>query len=118
MSWNEAAEMKLSVSSDALVMPSRTGVGFGGFAALFRQRLRFLSRNRACRPGRPRGAGVARIGDLHLAEHLADDDLDVLVVDLDALEAINLLHFVDQVFLQLLRPADIEDFVRSAPDLR
>ena len=30
----------------------------------------------------PEERGVARFGDVHLAEHLADDDLDVLVVDL------------------------------------
>ena len=53
------------------------------------------------------------LGDLHLAQHLADDDLDVLVVNLHALEAINFLHFVDQVLLQILRSADLEDFVRN-----
>ena len=60
----------------------------------------------------PEQRGVARIGDLHLAQHLAHDDLDVLVVNLDALEPVNFLHFVHQVFLQILRPADFENFVR------
>ncbi len=61
----------------------------------------------------PEQRSVARIGDLHLAQHLAHDDLDVLVVNFDALEAINFLHFVDQVFLQFLRSADFENFVRN-----
>ena len=52
-----------------------------------------------------RSGGVAGLGDLHLAQHLADDDLDVLVVDFHALEAVNFLHFVDQVLLERLRPA-------------
>ena len=30
MSWNEAAEMKLSVSREALVMPSRAGMAAAG----------------------------------------------------------------------------------------
>ncbi len=30
----------------------------------------------------------------------------------DALQAIDLLHFVDEVLLQFLRAADVEDFVR------
>ena len=60
----------------------------------------------------PEQRGVARIGDLHLAQHLAHDDLDVLVVNLDALEAINFLHFVHQMLLQILRSADLENFVR------
>jgi hypothetical protein len=36
----------------------------------------------------------------------------VLVVDRHTLETINFLHFVDQVLLQFLRAADVEDFVR------
>ena len=60
----------------------------------------------------PEERGVARLGDAHLAQHLADDDLDVLVVDRHALQAINFLHFVDQMLLQFLRSADVENFVR------
>ena len=37
----------------------------------------------------------------------------MLVVDFDALEAVNLLHFVDEIFLQVLRSADLEHFVRD-----
>ena len=33
--------------------------------------------------------GVARVLDLDLAEHLADDDLDVLIGDIDALQAVD-----------------------------
>ena len=40
--------------------------------------------------------------DLHLAEHLGDDDLDVLVVDVDALGAVHGLHLADQVVLHRL----------------
>ena len=46
-----------------------------------------------------RPAGVV---DAHLLQHLADDQLDVLVVDLDALRLVDLLHLVDEV--QLDRP--------------
>ena len=35
--------------------------------------------------------GVAAVGDLDLLQHLANDHLDVLVVDLHALESIDLL---------------------------
>ena len=57
--------------------------------------------------------GVARVLDADFAEHLADDDLDVFVVDLDFLEAVDLLDFVDEVFLELLGAADVEDFLRG-----
>ena len=39
----------------------------------------------------PEEVRIARIGDADLAEHLADDDLDVLVVDFHALQTVNLL---------------------------
>src|SRR5438132_156113 len=56
--------------------------------------------------------GVARILDAHLLQHLTDDDLDVLVVDADALEAVDLLDLVHQVLLHLLDALDPQDVVR------
>ena len=48
----------------------------------------------------------------HPAQHLPDDDLDVLVVDLHALEPVDLLDLVHQVAGQLLLAQDPEDVVR------
>src|SRR4030095_12752129 len=48
----------------------------------------------------------------HPPEHLADDDLDVLVVDGHALQAIDLLHLVDEVALQLAVAEDRQVVVR------
>jgi hypothetical protein len=45
---------------------------------------------------------VARVENLHLLQHLADDDLDVLVVDLHALEPVDVLDLVDEVVRQRL----------------
>src|ERR687897_1688213 len=42
---------------------------------------------------------VAWVVHDHLAQHLAYDDLDVLVVDVYALRAVDLLHLIDQVAL-------------------
>src|SRR6266849_6160794 len=56
--------------------------------------------------------GGPRLGNAHLAQHLAHDDLDVLVVDRYPLQTVNLLDFVDEMFLQFLRAADVQDFVR------
>src|SRR5215208_6471237 len=42
---------------------------------------------------------VAGVVHDHLAEHLAYDDLDVLVVDVHALGAVDLLHLIDEVAL-------------------
>ena len=56
--------------------------------------------------------GLAGIRDFHLLQHLATDHLDVLVVDLDSLEPVDLLDFVDQVIGQRLDPEHPEDVVR------
>ena len=53
--------------------------------------------------------GAAGLGDLPLLQHLADDHLDVLVVDLHALQPVDLLHLLDQVVGQRLDAHDGED---------
>ena len=56
--------------------------------------------------------GIAGIDYLNLLEHLADDDLDMLVVDLHALQTVNLLNFVQQVLLDTVDTVDAQDIVR------
>src|SRR5690606_24138755 len=56
--------------------------------------------------------GVARVRDAHLLQHLPDDDTDVLVVDLHALEAVDLLDLVEQVLLHRTGTLDPQDVVR------
>ena len=41
----------------------------------------------------------ASVLDADLAHHLTDDNLNVLIVDIHALQTVNLLHFADQVVL-------------------
>src|SRR6266436_6024986 len=55
---------------------------------------------------------VAHVLDLDPAHHLARDRLDVLVVDVDTLEAVNLLNGVDQVRLRELFAEDGEQVVQ------
>jgi hypothetical protein len=43
--------------------------------------------------------GVAGLDDRHPAQHLPDDDLDVLVVDRHTLLPVHRLHLVHQVLL-------------------
>ena len=112
VSWKEAALRKLSVSSEALVMPKQHGLGFGRLATHLLDALVLVLELDLVDLFAPEERGVAGFGDAHLAEHLADDDFDVLVVNRHALQAINFLHFVDEVFLQFLRSADVENFVR------
>ena len=56
--------------------------------------------------------GVARLVDAHLAQHLANDDLDVLVVDVHTLRAVDPLDLVDQVTLHRVAALDAQDLLR------
>ena len=55
---------------------------------------------------------VADVLDAHAAQHLANDDLDVLVVDADALQAVNLLDLVHEPSRELLLALHAKDVVR------
>src|SRR5205085_12431025 len=54
----------------------------------------------------------ARLEDANLLQHLPDDDPDVLVVVFHALQAIDLLHLVQQILLHRPRTLDAQDVVR------
>ena len=101
VSWNEAADRNDSVASEALVMPRMTSSAWApsppaSFTAWLMRRSRERSTNW---PGRQ--VGVALLVDPHLLQHLAHDQLDVLVVDVDALGPVDLLHLGDEVQLGL-----------------
>jgi hypothetical protein len=55
---------------------------------------------------------VTRIDDLDAAQHLANDHLDVLVVDLHALQTVDVLDLVDDVARQRLDAQQAQDVVR------
>src|SRR4051794_25334370 len=57
--------------------------------------------------------GVALLLDADLAHHLAHDQLDVLVVDVDALGLVDLLDLVDEVELQRRAAPDLEHLGRE-----
>ena len=112
VSWNEAAEMNDSVASEALVMPSRTGSNLAGMLVLGRQLGVLLDHADALDLLAVQELGVAGVGDLDLAQHLANDHLDVLVVDLHALQAVHVLDFLDQVGGQRLDAEQAQDVLR------
>ena len=55
---------------------------------------------------------VARIFDLNLAEHLANDNFDVLIGNFNALAAVNSLNFAEHISLNALDALDFEDIMR------
>ena len=118
VSWKLAAEMKLSVESDALVMPSSRRAADGGTSAVHQHALVLLVEAEAVGLLLEQEVGVADLLDLDPAQHLANDGLDVLVGDGDALEAVDLLDFVDEVHLQGALAEDFQDVVRVARDRR
>ena len=112
VSWNDAAEMNESVESDALVIPSSSGRPFAGLPPSVDHALVLVLEAESIDLLLEQEVGVADFLDLHPAQHLPDDDFDVLVVDVHALQAIDLLNFVDEVLLQLLLAEHAQNVVR------
>src|SRR5215213_8998225 len=109
VSWKDAADSHDSVASEALVMPMSTGrpdAALGHHPPVLRLELRALGERARQELG---GAGVDHG---HPLEHLADDHLDVLVVDRHALRAVHVLDLADQVQLHLTRTHDPQHLVR------
>ena len=99
------------VVSDAFVIPSSSGSDVAGFLLLLRP-LVLVAERLLVDVLALEELGLARIDHAHLLQHLAHDHADVLVVDLHALQAIDLLHFVQQVLLHRARPLDPQNVVR------
>ena len=55
---------------------------------------------------------VSRLLYADFLQHLAHDDLDVLVVDINTLEAVYALYFLDHVILYGPKSLDLQDIVR------
>ena len=55
---------------------------------------------------------IARLLDADLARHLTGDDLDVLIVDVTGLRAVDLLDFLDKVCVHLVQPLDAHNVGR------
>lgn len=57
-------------------------------------------------------AGVAGIDHGDATQHLVHDDLDVLVVNVDALRTVHVVHFVHDVHLGGTRSENAQDLLR------
>ena len=112
VSWNDAAEINDSVASDALVIPSRTGSARQRLLALYLQLLVSLRGTRLVDLLTAQVVAFTRRGNDNLAQHLANDHLDVLVIDLHALQAVDVLDLANQVISQVLNTLQAQDVVR------
>ncbi|MCB9958360.1 MAG: hypothetical protein H6843_07135 [Rhodospirillaceae bacterium] len=113
VSWNEAAEMNdLGLQAglgDALQHRLALGRAQPSSASVFSFSASKSSRS-TCSPTRK--VVSPGVGDLDLLQHLANDHLDVLVVDLHALQPIDVLDLVDQIVGQRLHAHHRQDVVR------
>ena len=102
VSWKLAAEMNESVESDALVIPKQQRLADGGLSLLIANTSVLVLVTESVDLFLEQELGVADLLDLDPAEHLANDHLDVLVVDIHTLQAIDLLDLVHEIILQRL----------------
>ena len=111
VSWKLAAEMKLSVESDALVMPSSSGRPRAGRPPS-RHALVLFAEAEAIDLLFEQEVRIAHFVDPHPAKHLTDNHFDVLVRDSHALQTVDFLDFVHQVSLQFLFAQHGKNIVR------
>ena len=112
VSWNEAAERKLSVASEALVMPRMISSHLAGSPPAATACCVLLVEDQPVDHAPGQEARVARGLDEDLLGHLADDELHVLVVDLHALLVVDLLHLAHDVAGGLEGSPVLEQLVR------
>ena len=112
VSWKDDALMNDSVESDALVMPSSIGSATAGLTAALDDARVLALEDVLLDLLVDEEVRVADLLDANAAQHLPHDDLDVLVVDADALQAVNLLDFVHEPGRELLLALHAKDVVR------
>ena len=112
VSWKEAAEMKESVDRRSLRDAEQHVFVLGRRLAGGDRAIVLVEHLAAFDLFARDEARVARIGDLDAAQHLTHDHFDVLVVDLHALQTVDVLHFVDDVASKLLDAEQTQDVVR------
>ena len=108
VSWKEAAERKLSIEMDALVKPRRIGLACAGCPprAIVSS---FTPENIPVDLLFDDEVRITDIRDLDLAQHLTNNDTDMLVMNLHTLEAIHLLDLIHEITHQLLLALDLEN---------
>ena len=112
VSWNDAADSHESVASDALVMPMSSGRPSAGRLPSCDSARLIVGEDLGVDALAGQEVGVARLLHADPSGHLADDQLDVLVVDRHALVAVHLLDLVDEVLLGLADALDLEELLR------
>ena len=95
--------MKLSVESDALVIPSSNGSAIAGSPPFVSTRA-FSSSKRHFSAWSPPGSRCPHFLNPHSPQHLADDHFDMLVVDADALQAVDFLDLVNPYLARAFSP--------------
>ena len=104
--------MNESVDSDALVMPRSKGRPVAGRPPSRITAIVLLAEAELVHLLLEKERRVAHVLNLHPTHHLPHDALDVLVVDVHALQPVNLLNRVHQVRLRVLFTEDGENIVR------
>ena len=96
VSWNDAADRNESVASEALVIPSSRGWPTGGLLAFCNEFVGNALELVAVHLTTGQKLGIAGFHNNDLAQHLTRDDLDVLVVQVDALGGVDILDVLDE----------------------
>ena len=99
VSWKDAADRKESVASDALVIPSMICSPVAGSLPSASQLLVHFVEFQNIYHGAGQEFAVSSFLYTDLLQHLTHNDLDMLIVDLNTLQTVYTLYFLDHVIL-------------------
>ena len=98
VSWNDAAEMKLSVLSDDFVIPINSGSAIAGMPPSFKTLSFSASKTILSTISSSRNYRDAGVFNPYVFKHLFNYNFYMLIVNFNALKPVNFLYFVDQKF--------------------
>ena len=103
--------MNDSVVRTCLRDPEKERLRSRGITSTIEDRLVHLSKFQTIHMLSLKELRVTGVDDLHLLEHLANDDPNVFVVDLHSLEPVDLLNLIQKIFLDRTGSFDFQDVV-------
>ena len=108
--WKDAADRKRCARERHVKDAHDERFGLGGFAPVLDDLIVYFCEICLATTSAVENSVDARLFDAHAAEHLPDDDLEVLGRDVGALQFVDFYHFGNDIVLRSLLAGIFEEF--------
>ncbi len=112
VSWKDAADRKESVARDAFVSTEKRDFSGRRLKTFFFHSCVRLIEFALRIQGSGKKLRISRLIDFHLAQHLAYDYFDMLIVDIYALHLIYTLNFFDEILVYAFHTVNSQNIMR------